>query len=95
MQATHTPKDFYCAHADDNLKLTPVDGHHALIRAVISRAFWDAQGRVGTTSNLTDRRRYEIMCEARAFFEDGRCRHLVESIGCDPALLGALGLGQP
>ena len=94
LQATHTPTDFYCAHADDNLRLTPVDCCHALIRAIIARAFWDAQGRVGTASNLTDRRRYEIMVEAREFFEGRWCLHLVESIGCDPKLLGALGLGQ-
>ena len=94
IQATHTPTDFYCAHADDNLRLTPVDGYHAPIRAIVARAYWDSVGRVGTASNLTDRRRYEIMVDARLFFEDGRCKHLVESIGCDPSLLGALGLGQ-
>ena len=94
LQATHTPTDFYCAHADDNLRLTPVDGYHALVRAVIARAYWDSLGKVGTSNSMTDRRKYVVMLDGQEFFRDGRCLHLLESIGVDPELMGALGIAN-
>jgi len=33
-----------------------------------------------------------IIRDGGAFFKDGRCRHFLELIDCDPEKLGALGL---
>ena len=92
--ATRTPTSgAWYSNADDNLRLTKVDPYHALVRAIIARAYWDSIGRVGT-AGMTEGRRYMVMQDAIEFFKDGRCLHLVECIGCDPELLGALGLNR-
>ena len=92
MTATRTPSDAYVYGADENLRLSEVDPIHALVRAIVARAFWDSIGRVGTSGAMTPSRRVSIMLDAQRFFKDGRCQHLVESIGCDVEKLGSLGI---
>ena len=88
MLATHAPSDYISA-TDDNLRLSLIDPYHALVRAIIKRAYWDSVGRVG--GSKTRNEHYRIMQDASRFFSDGRCLHLVECLGCDPEKLGGLG----
>jgi len=77
---------------DNAVQVTTYDAHCALVRAVIARAYWDSLGRIGMSSYKTEERRYAIMRDGSLFFKDGRCRHFLELIDCDPDKLGALGL---
>ena len=90
--ATKTPKADYFHDADTDLKLSEADPYYALVRAVIARAFWDAQGNIGTSSYKAEEVKAAIIQDAIAFFNDGWCLHFVELLGCDVDKLDRLGI---
>ena len=70
------PSDAYQVDADDDLKLTEVDGYYDLTRAMIKRAYLDSIG------NKLEKRQEWIM-DGIAFFQDGRAEHWCFMLGID------------
>ena len=83
------PSDARCIDADDDLKLTEVDGYFRLVEAMIARAYQDSVGNTGTSGNLTLEARQRWTMDGIAFFKDNRCEHWCQLLGIvDFELLG-------